>query len=83
MTCNLFTLYSHEKIQKIEPWSHEWLAPHKKNCHRYLESPDFDGKWRKDPGLALISYVQIQKQFGWQCFKKVLIFFFFQFFQIK
>jgi hypothetical protein len=32
--------------------------------------PNFQ-KWKSDPGLALCMYAQLQKEFGWDAYKKV------------
>lgn len=71
VTCNLFTLYAMDKLINITPWRHPWLkemgVP---RIREYLADPVFS-QWKRDPGLALVMYVQIQKEFGWEPFQKV------------
>ena len=35
-----------------------------------FDNPDFE-KWKSDPFLALVMYIQIQQEFGWDPFRKV------------
>lgn len=62
---NLFTLFSMQRICKIEPWLHPWLANQKPSAFKYFKAVDFN-KWKNDPGLALVSYAMVQRQFGWE-----------------
>ncbi|MHC4821961.1 MAG: M60 family metallopeptidase, partial [Planctomycetota bacterium] len=73
VTCNLFTLYVHEKafgkaLKTIFP-AHvpagEW------KLRRYMASgPDF-ARWKREPFTALTMYVQLQDAFGWDAFTDV------------
>ena len=65
VTCNFFSLYTGQKLSGIEPWENSWLQGHKKKGARYLENgADFE-EWKKKPGVALLCYAQIQREFGW------------------
>lgn len=72
VTCNLFTLFSMQKLCGIEPWDHVWLQPFKPKAKEYLKCPNFSS-WQGDPGIALVSYVLIQRAFGWDCISSTLI----------
>jgi hypothetical protein len=71
VTCNLFSLYTHETLCGVEPWEHPWLRNQKKHAKPYLRRGAPFEEWRKSPGLALIAYAQIQKEFGWEPYKRV------------
>jgi hypothetical protein len=71
VTCNLFSLYTHETLCGVEPWQHPWLARQKKRAKPYFAKGAPFEEWRRDPGLALIAYAQIQREFGWTPFKQV------------
>jgi len=70
VTCNLFSLNAAELLCGIEPWDHPWLAGNRDAAREYLRAPDFDGVWRKRPGLALMSYAELQREFGWEPFRE-------------
>ena len=66
VTCNLFSLHAGELLCGIEPWENPWLRGQFANAKKYLaEGADFE-KWKSSPGIALVSYAQLQKEFGWQ-----------------
>ncbi len=71
VTCNLFSLYTHETLCGVEPWNNSWLENQKKKAKPYLEKGAPFAQWRRQPGLALIVYAQIQRKFGWAPFTKV------------
>ncbi|HIN83540.1 MAG TPA: hypothetical protein EYM90_01415, partial [Phycisphaerales bacterium] len=48
-----------------------WLKGQLAGAKKYLiEGADFS-KWKSSPGIALVSYAQIQKEFGWEPFTAV------------
>ncbi|MDA0667678.1 MAG: M60 family metallopeptidase [Planctomycetota bacterium] len=70
VTNNLFSLYSGQMMADIEPWENDWLQNQKKAGARYLQDgPDFS-IWKREPGIALLCYAQIQKHFGWEPFRR-------------
>lgn len=71
VTCNLFSLYTHETVCGVTPWKHPWLANQKKSAKPYLKKGAPFDEWRRKPGLALIAYAQIQHAFGWAPFQQV------------
>ncbi len=71
VTCNLFTLYTMESMVGIEPWKHPWLEAQKDKARRYLAGEGRFEQWQSDPGLALVMYAQIQREFGWKPFQEV------------
>ncbi len=71
VTCNLFSLYTHETLCDVEPWKNPWLQSQKKKARPYLAKGAPFEEWRRKPGLALIVYAQIQREFGWEPFTRV------------
>lgn len=69
VTCNLFSLFVEEKIRGIAPKNHPWLKGQIARVQNYLLKPDFE-IWKKDPGLALCFFVELQNEFGWKAFQK-------------
>ncbi|MDP6849466.1 MAG: M60 family metallopeptidase [Planctomycetota bacterium] len=70
VTCNLFSLHAGEKLCGITPWENPWLEGQKKAAAKYLQSPDFS-KWRASPGIGLVIYAMLQREFGWDAFENV------------
>jgi hypothetical protein len=73
VTVNLFTLYVYEKVCGKKPRAARGnlaLENRNKKLKKYLATKDFN-KWKSDPFLALIMYVQLQESFGWETFKKL------------
>lgn len=71
VTNNLFSLHGGEVMSGIVPWENPWLQNQKKGGLKYLaDGADFS-QWKSKPGVALICYAQIQKEFGWDVFTKV------------
>jgi len=73
VTVNLFTLYVYDKLLGRAPKSLRSFGPEPraKSLKAYLATgPDFN-KWKSDPFLALLMYIQLQEAFGWDTFKKV------------
>ena len=74
VTVNLFTLYVFEFLCGTPATSayHEWAGDHTRaKIERYdFKNPDFE-LWKREPGLALFMYVQLQEAFGWDAFKQV------------
>ena len=73
VTCNLFTLFVSDKLCGVPPKSHPRVSgPERaKLLTRYFAAaPDFE-KWKSDPFLALMMYVQLQEAFGWETYQKV------------
>lgn len=74
VTCNIFSLYIMDKLCGVLPKDFK-----DGNSQKFIEhykvflkdgKPNFQ-KWKSDPGLALCMYVQLQKEFGWDAYKKV------------
>jgi len=73
VTVNLFTMYVLETVCGLEPTRcHGSISDRSRarQMHRYFADPDFR-KWQRDPFLGLIMYIQMQKAFGWEPFRKV------------
>jgi len=73
VTVNLFTMYVLETVCGLEPTRcHGGISDRTraKKMRQYLADPDFE-TWKRDPFLGLIMYIQMQKAFGWDAFKKV------------
>jgi hypothetical protein len=72
VTCNLFTLYVFEKLCGAPAATHKSLAPEKRaqTVAQYVAGGrDFD-HWKAKPFLALVMYVQLREEFGWETFRK-------------
>ncbi len=66
VTCNLFSLHAGHRLNGIEPWANPWLEGQKASAKAYLEGgADFED-WKRNPGLALLMYAQLQRAFGWE-----------------
>jgi hypothetical protein len=55
----------------VEPWTNPWLEAQKKHAAPYIAKGAPFEEWRRRPGLALIVYAQIQREFGWGPFIEV------------
>jgi len=71
VTVNLFTLYAMEKMHGIIPAEHPWHREGWGKLKKYVVKGAPFGEWKKDPQLALTTYIILQKEFGWEAFKKV------------
>ena len=71
VTCNLFSLHAGEVLCGIDPWENGWLRGQKDKAKQYIEEGANFAKWKSNPGIALVSYAQLQKEFGWDPFTKV------------
>lgn len=71
VTCNLFSLHAGEVLCGIEPWENPWLQGLKNRARKYLEDGADFANWKSSPGIALISYAQLQREFGWEPFTNV------------
>ena len=73
VTVNLFTLYVYEFLCGT-PVAQNWRgsdAFRAEQMERYdFDNPDF-GQWKRDPLLALVMYVQLQQEFGWEAYRSV------------
>ncbi len=69
VTNNLFSLHAGEEMAGIEPWNNPWLQGQKKSGEAYLANPDF-AVWKRKPGVALLTFALIQREFGWEPFTR-------------
>lgn len=72
VTVNLFSLYAIDTICRPEPGSRGHPAvdqPPSVAAHFAAGSP-FEA-WKRDPFLALQMYIQLERAFGWDAFKRV------------
>ena len=69
VTNNLFSLHGGEVMAGIAPWENKWLQGQKKGAAKYLKDGADWSKWKKSPGIALVSFAMIQREFGWQPFQ--------------
>lgn len=74
VTCNIFTLYVFDKVCGIpiekarEGFTKEEI---KKSVRQHLAAGASLERWKGDAFLALIIYVQLQQEFGWETFRNV------------
>ena len=69
VTNNLFSLYLGEQMAGIEPWNNPWLAGQKDKPAEYFAKGSKFSDWKRSPGLALMMYATIQRDFGWEPFQ--------------
>jgi hypothetical protein len=73
VTVNLFTLYVFDRVCGKKAKTHGALSPakRKKAIAAYFEGgADFE-VWKRQPFTALIVYVQVIEEFGWEPFRRV------------
>ncbi len=70
VTCNLFSLYVGHKVRGIPPEKNSWPLNARARALLYLKQPDFK-RWQSDPGIALWTYIFLQREFGWEAFQDV------------
>ena len=73
VTVNLFTLYVFEKVCGLGERSRPSLYGRRRarTIKTYVESGRDFAKWKRDPFLALLMYMQLREAFGWDAFRKV------------
>lgn len=72
VTCNLFSLYVHEKLTP-KSYTHDAVQPadQAKRKREYIGAGRPFQKWKEDPFLALIMYHELRREFGWKPFQMV------------
>ena len=72
VTVNLFTLYVYETVCKTEHARANLFGDHrKKTIAGYVARGRKFSEWKSKPFLALLMYMQLQEEFGWDAFKAV------------
>lgn len=71
VTVNLFTLYVSEKMDGTPPAEHSWHKDGLPKLIKYIAKGSPFEEWKKDPQLALETYILLQKEFSWEAFKTV------------
>jgi enhancin-like peptidase M60 family/peptidase M60-like protein len=72
VTCNLFTLYVLQEVCGVErPRAALYGAKRSRRLNAFFQGPRSFAKWKSDPFLALLQYMQLQEAFGWEPFKRV------------
>lgn len=72
VTCNLFTLYVFETVcGQTQPRDGLYGEARMKKLNAYLKNGADFNQWKGDPFLALLMYMQLQEEFGWDAYKKV------------
>lgn len=75
VTVNLFSLYVMEKVCGLtdddKPHPSVTTDARKKMMEKYLADGAKFQDWQKSPFLALIMYIQMKDEFGWQTFNKI------------
>ena len=72
VTNNLFSLYLGDRMAGITPWNNPWLENQKDQLAPYLKQGAPFDQWKQKPGLALLTFALVQREFGWEPFKTVL-----------
>jgi hypothetical protein len=72
VTCNLFTLHAIDTVCDPEPGDRGHDAVNTPpNVEKHLALGAQFERWKQDPFLALHMYVQLERAFGWETYKKV------------
>jgi len=73
VTVNLFTLYVFEKVCGLRAKARPSLYGRRRagRIRSYIASGRDFAKWKSDPFLALLMYMQMKEAFGWEAYKKV------------
>jgi hypothetical protein len=72
VTNNLFSLYVNERMAHLEAWHNPWLENQKAKPAAYFEAGADFAMWKRDPGLALMMYATVQRDFGWPAIQAAL-----------
>jgi hypothetical protein len=74
VTCNLFTLYVFDKVCGMPVHGHKSFTAEamEKQIRSFLDGGAKFDRWKREPFLALIMYIQLQEAFGWGAFMKVI-----------
>jgi hypothetical protein len=72
VTCNLFSLYTYEKVLGLGLQGHNGISADARQKHlkKYFSTNTKFDDWKRDPFLALTMYYQLIEGFGWDAFKK-------------
>lgn len=71
VTCNLFSLYVVERLSNRSIWETVRSFGGITAARRYLSSDAPFADWKRNPFLALVTYVQLVDAFGWDAVKRV------------
>ena len=71
--CNFYSLYVFDQLLGNRNGAHSMIAPEHQNTlmTQYFSDGARYEDYQKEPFLGLIPFMQLQKQFGWDIFKKV------------
>jgi hypothetical protein len=74
VTVNLFTMYTLETVCGVPVGDGWWWKEEDRQRlivrHLRRDKASFE-KWKGDPSTALIMYIQMQRAFGWETYKRV------------
>lgn len=72
VTCNLFSLYISETVCGL-PMStgHDALKHPEETIGKHLALGAKFDRWKSEPFVALMMYIQLREAFGWEAYKKV------------
>ncbi len=72
VTCNLFSLYICESVCGL-PMStgHDALKRPEETIGKHLALGAKFDRWKSEPFVALMMYIQLRESFGWEAFKQV------------
>lgn len=75
VTNNVYTLYMFEIACGKKPANDERFdaATRTKRWKEQQDRPDAFARWKSDPFMALMLYVDIQQEFGWDLYKRVFL----------
>jgi hypothetical protein len=73
VTCNLFSLFVVERLSNQSIWETVGSFGGIAAARRYLSGDIPYAEWKRDPFLALVTYVQLIDAFGWDAIKRVFV----------
>lgn len=72
VTVNFFTLYALQKHLNIGLHDHPWFKNKKIKLKKYFDAGKKFEDWKKDPQVALLTFMGIIEKFGWEPMKKTI-----------
>ncbi|MFW5697247.1 MAG: M60 family metallopeptidase [Fimbriimonadaceae bacterium] len=73
VTVNLFTMYVFDTVNNDPRYGRDeiWGDNRARMIREHMEAGAPFDKWQSDPFLALLMYLQMQQEFGWDAYKQV------------
>lgn len=74
VTCNWFSMHAFEKVCELPRTGHDALQPasRERRMRQFFNQASTFEDWQRDPFLALLVYLQLIEEFGWESYYRVL-----------